>query len=107
LLAQAHYHRISPLAFPDLRRLLAAQRRLDHVLHVHYVQPVAGRALAVDLDLQLRHVARPIDEGPVDPADATDGIEHALRFFLEGGKVVAEYFDDDLAIDLRDALDRK
>ena len=56
------------LAFPDLGGLLAAERGLDRVLDVGDVQAIAGGALPIDRDLQLRHLSGAIDEGARDAA---------------------------------------
>ena len=59
---QPHDDAEALLALPDLGRVLAAERGLDRVLDVGDVQAVAGGALPIDRDLQLRHLAGAIDE---------------------------------------------
>src|SRR5205809_4609645 len=91
-------------SFPDLGRQLAAERRFDHVLNIRDVEAIAGRALPVDLDLQLGHRPRPIDESAGDSAHAGDRVKHILGPGPQHRGVLPEYLDHDLSVDLRDAL---
>src|SRR5207302_3465714 len=94
-----------PFTFPELRRRLAAERGLDDVFDVGDVQAVPRGALPIDLDLQLRHQPGAIDERPRDAADRRDRPQHLVRGPAEDVAVFAEHLDDDLAVDLRDALE--
>src|SRR6267142_1666579 len=63
---QAHRHGEAALAFPHPRHRLAAERALDHVLHVGDVDAVARGARAIDAHLYLRQLAQAVDEGARD-----------------------------------------
>ena len=86
-LVQPHDHAEALLALPHLRRLLAAERRLDHVLDVGDVEAVARRARAVDLDLDLRQLAQPVDEGARDA-------RHVLHLLEDLERLVAQHRRD-------------
>ncbi len=59
----AHGDVEAPLAFEHGADRLAADRQLDHVLHVAHVDAVARHGLPVDLDAQLRLVGLLLDGG--------------------------------------------
>jgi hypothetical protein len=105
LLAQPHCHAIATVAVPDLGPDLASKRRLDDVLDIRDVEPVAGRTAAVDFNLQLRHLAGAIDERARHAADVRDRSQHVIDRGPQSRRVVAEDLDHDLAVDLRDALE--
>src|SRR5581483_12494749 len=69
------------------------------------VQTVARRLRAVDQNLQLWNFACPVDEGTGYAADAGDDVQNFRRPLPEHGRIVAEHLDDDLAVDLRNALE--
>src|SRR5439155_15499045 len=91
--------------FPHLGRDLAADGGFDRVLDIGDVQPIAGRAVPVDGDLQLRHLAGAIDEGAVDAPHVGDRVQHVGRSLTEDVGIFAEHLDHDLSVDLGDALE--
>src|SRR5439155_19521976 len=94
-----------PLALPWLGGRLAPEGGLYAVLDTGDVQAVARRSRRIDLALELRHVAAPIDEGARHAADRQNGAQHAGGRAAQDVYVLAEHFDHDLAVDLRDALE--
>src|SRR5579862_49429 len=92
------------LPFPHLGYLLAAQRGFDDVLNVLYVDAVAGGARAVDADLDLGLFAEPVDICIRNAVDFLEFVQRLGREIAQDIHVIAEYLDDDLALDLRDAF---
>ena len=92
------------LTFPHLCGRLAAEGGFDRVLDVGDVEAVARGALAVDFDLHLWHWPTRSMAAQVTPRTSGDLAKHFLGVFVQHRDVVAEDLDDDLAVDLRDAL---
>src|SRR5919198_860881 len=105
LLLQTHGDREAALAFPHLRHRLAAERALDHVLHVADVDAVARGARPVDAHLDLRQLAQAIDEAARHARHGLHLLQYRDRQVAQRLEVLAEHLDHDLAVDLRDRLE--
>jgi hypothetical protein len=103
--SEPDHDREAPLALPELRGRLAAEGGLDDVLDVGDVQSVTGRTGAIDLDPQLRDLAGAIHERTRDTGHRRDRLQDLVRKPAQHDGVVPERLDDDLSVDLRDALE--
>src|SRR5207247_3276168 len=104
LLAHSHDDIKALLALPDLSGLSAAQRRLDYVLDSRNTESITSRPLTINLDLQLRHLSGTIHKSPRHPSHRRHCVKDLLRFVAQDPRIFTEHLDDNLAIDLRDAL---
>src|ERR687887_469396 len=100
LLLQTHGDREAALAFPHLRHRLAAERALDHVLHVSDIHAVTRGPGAVNPHLDLRQLAEAIDEGARHARHGLHLLQHLERELAQLLQVIAEHLDDDLPVDL-------
>src|SRR5262249_5061040 len=101
---QAHDDAEVLLTFPDLGRRFAGQPNFNHIFNITNVQAIAGGAVAVDFNERLRHFSGAVDSGCLHAANITNRPKHLRRFGTEFRRVVAENLDDDLAVNLGDAL---
>ena len=101
---QAHGHIELALAFPQGGGGFAGQGGLNHILDVADVEPVAGRALAVNFNQQLRQLAKPIHLCTVDATHLLDLVFDFFGGFAQLGQIVPCEFDHNLPVDLRNRL---
>src|ERR1043166_633438 len=104
-LAQADDHSELLFAFPDLRGRATAQSRFDDFLNIEHVQVVTRGAVAIDGDDRLRQLAQPIHKRARDPRNFLHVAQDLFGVRPQDGKVIAKNFDDNLSVDLRDALE--
>src|SRR5262245_26971716 len=91
-------------SFPHLRSLFAAQCRLDDILNIGDIQTVPCALCPIHLDLQLRHASSAINVGAADAAYVGNCIQDFLGLFLKDFPIRSKHFDNDLSINLGNAL---
>jgi hypothetical protein len=69
LLGEPHHGREASLAFVDLGGDAAAQRGLDHVVHIGGIEAVAGHRAAADVDGEVLLARQPFDPEILRAAD--------------------------------------
>ena len=101
---QSHDDAEMLFSLPQFRRRLAAQTGLDHIFDVRNVEAVAGGAVPVNFDERLRHLARPINEGAGNARHRQKTADEVLRVGPQNAGIIAEQFNDNLAVNLRNAF---
>src|SRR5690349_5766401 len=105
LFGQAHDDAEMLFTFPEFSRGFSGKADLNDIFDIANIQAVSRGAFAIDFDKGLGHFAGAVDGASLNARHIGDGFEDLGSFVAEPGGVITEDLDDDLPIDLGDALE--
>ena len=95
----ADHNRKAPGAVEQFTRAPSANRRLDDLLHIGDMQPVAGDGVAVERDLELGGAGQHLHLSVGRPGDRADDRQHLRADALQHRRVGPEDLDGDVGLD--------